>query len=226
MPGMVNSALRMTASPALAALRNGLALLVAVSGLLCVQSARTLYAQDTLGTDPENILPQIMPREVEILGEFQVNFPSFQRPALTGFNPPPRIFEVPRDRMPFRGPYRQSSADLPDADLNAPTGPSIAIRAPGTPANGALSVSVGRLLARDVSLLITPPARRRAIFFAEGRYTGWSNYKPFEKQEPDLETSAQSLTGETGLKTIQRLFSAGAGASGFFDRYGLFGQPR
>ncbi len=222
-PGMATSPIRYTASSKSDRLRRGVGLCFVLTILLLPQTSAKLLAQDTLGTDAETILPQIMPREVEILGEFEANFPSFQRPALTGFNPPPRIYEVPRDRMPYRGPYRQSSADLPDADLNAPVGPSIAIRAPGTPANGALSVTVGRLLSRDITLLITPPARRRTAFFASGTYAGWSNYKPFENLEPDLKTSAQSLTGETGIRTIQRVLSAGIGVSGFFDRYGLFG---
>lgn len=185
--------------------------------------AGPLYAQDSLATDAERILPEIMPREVEILGEFEAQFPSFQRRALTGFNPPPRIYEVPRDRMPYTGPYRQSAADLPPADLAEPIGPTIAIRDPGTPTRGQLSVGFGRLLGREVDLRFTPRLGARTAAYAGGRYAGWSDYKPFKDQEPDLETSSQGGQGEVGIKTVQRGFSAGAEVDGYFDRYGLFG---
>lgn len=199
--------------------------LIAVCFLLLagVATPERLQAQDTLGTDEETLLPEIMPREVEILGEFEASFPTFQRQALSGFNPPPPIYQVPRGRIPYREDYRQAVADLPPVALASPRGPSIANNEPEAPNNGEVILSAGRLFSRYVSARIAPPVSKNLALFADGTYTGWSGFKPFTDLSPDLETDTDQATGTVGLKTNGPGISAGVEARGMFRRYDVYG---
>ena len=70
---------------------------------VAVLALRTASAQD-----PQPVLPNLAPREVEIRGQLVIQFPALERQPLIGFNPPPRIPTIPADRRPLVEEYKQN----------------------------------------------------------------------------------------------------------------------
>ena len=99
--------------------------------------------------DPQPVLPNLAPREVEIRGQLVIQFPALERQPLIGFNPPPRIPTIPTDRRPIVEEYKQSRADLPQTEISRPSPPGVLL--PGAAfLNGELEAAGGSYFDRKV----------------------------------------------------------------------------
>ena len=107
-------------------------LTVFLLALFCLGTTPAWAQQDSTQT----LLPDISPREVEIRGELQIAFPSLIRQPLIGFNPPPRVPELPAGRRPFIEDYKLASADLPNTPLGQPDPPEVSSLSDLDPVNG------------------------------------------------------------------------------------------
>ena len=169
------------------------------------------------------LLPELSSREVEILGELEIAFPQMRRQALTGFNPPPRIYQVPRDRQPYVGSYKQQARDLPQSTLLAPQPPPVSFLLDGEPARGELVVGLGTMLSRDVAGRVRHGLGERAGVYAALTYFGLSDFTPFPNDTPDLEAPVESFRGRAGLTTGQDGFNAGIELDGAASSRRIYG---
>lgn len=192
-----------------------LAIVVALVGVGQVSTSSAQADRDTL-------LPDLAPRELEILGNLEITFPSLRRQPLSGFNPPPRIYEVPRGWRPWTGEYKQPSADLPGTSLIQPASPPATISVGQHPHNGELSMGIGRYLSREVRAQAAFDLGSSVTFHGDLFHEGLSKYKPFNDS---LETEAphQAYDGLAGLTYRAGATSAGIEVTGFFDEYDLYG---
>lgn len=88
---------------------------------LCVAE---LSAQQTGGTPPNNLLPEINPQDIEIRSEFRARFPGLRRQPILGFNPRPRVFQIDPNRLPFMESRDQAVASIAITQLDRPEPPS------------------------------------------------------------------------------------------------------
>ncbi len=182
-------------------------------------TATLAYAQD----DPqEPALPDIAPREVEILGQLEISLPSLQRQPLIGFNPPPRMAEIPANRRPHVEPYGQDRADLPESPLGAPQAPAISSLAGKQPINGEFEASAGRYLTRIVRGRAGIPLSPESAFYGRLDYQGSDGHRPYDS-DTDLRAPFNTLEAVLGVQTVQSSWTAGAEFDGFADRYKLYG---
>ncbi len=155
-------------------------------------------------------LPEIAPREVEIRGELIIAFPSLERQPLIGFNPPPRIYQVPPGRKPIIYPYKQEVASLPPLKLRTP--PELAPTvAPVRPAYGLLALNAGSYLERSATLEIDYPLSSTLRFLTDARYRGSNGHRPFPNSPDSLFRLARApynvFDGYTGLEFSGYQFS-------------------
>lgn len=101
------------------------------------------------------VLPDLAPREVEITGDLTISFPSLRRQPLIGFNPPPRVPEIPNSRAPFTEAYKQPSTELPPSPLRPPAPPAVSSLASRMPSRGYVTATAGRYLDRTVEGVLT-----------------------------------------------------------------------
>ncbi len=175
--------------------------------------------------NPEDpALPDLAPREVEIRGRLEIAFPSLQRQPLLGFNPPPRIPELPERRRPYMAPYKQESADLPPSELRRPSPPGIA--GGSGYARGYVEAGAGRYLSRRVRARAGVPVGSALYVTGSLDYDGADGFTPFANL-PDRTTPYDALEARLGLHHRAELFSIGATADASFDQYNLYGtgQP-
>gem|GEM_PF-5343389 len=161
-------------------------------------------------TEEKPTLPEIAPREVEIRGELIISFPSLERQPLIGFNPPPRIYQIPPDRKPIILPYKQEVASLPPLKLRKPPelAPTIA---PVHPAYGLLELKGGTYLERAATLALDYPLSSSLRFLLEARYRGSNGHRPFSTNPDSLYRTVRApfnlFNGETGLEFSERTLS-------------------
>ncbi|HEX7071625.1 MAG TPA: hypothetical protein VF190_12500 [Rhodothermales bacterium] len=178
-------------------------------------AARFARAQE----DPQQPdLPDIAPREVEIRGQLEISFPSLQRQPLIGFNPPPRLPEIPADRIPFIEDYKQESVDLPPSPLAPPSPPGLAGLETYPPTRVELDASAGRYFSRTIRGRAGIPLGTTEAFTARLNYAGLDSYTPFQREAP-----YNLFDGAVGLSTNRGTLNAGAEVGGFVDTYDLFG---
>ncbi len=189
--------------------------------LLLAFPAAQAMGQETQGRDPA--LPDLAPREVEILGQLEITFPSLQRQPLIGFNPPPRVPEIPPDRRPFIEPYKQESADLPPSPLQAPEPPAVSSLTGAAPIDGAFEAAAGRYLSRVVRARVGVPVSESATFSARVDYRGSDGNTPFEQTFPNLKNPYDALEASASLQTRSSVALTGATVAGFFENYTLYG---
>ncbi|WP_456427940.1 hypothetical protein [Rhodocaloribacter sp.] len=197
-----------------------LPLRIALTLALALPVAQAM-GQETQGRDPA--LPDLAPREVEILGQLEITFPSLQRQPLIGFNPPPRVPEIPSDRRPYVEPYKQESADLPPSPLQAPEPPPVSSLTGAAPIDGEFEATAGRYLSRMVRARVGVPVSETATFSARVDYRGSDGFTPFEQAFPDLKNPYDALEATASLQTRSSVAVTGATFDGFFENYTLYG---
>lgn len=187
----------------------------AAVALLLVLAPTAVQAQES---QEQPDLPDIAPREVEIRGQLEISFPSLQRQPLIGFNPPPRLPEIPAGRVPFVEEYKQRSADLPPSPLSPPAPPRLTGLSTRTPARVEFDATVGRYFSRTIRGRVGLPVGQYENFMARLDYAGLDAYRPFEDDAP-----YNLFDGALTFATSRRTFNAGAEVGGFVDTYSLFG---
>ncbi|RMH52256.1 MAG: hypothetical protein D6685_16685 [Bacteroidetes bacterium] len=188
--------------------------------VLCLLPATTARGQET--SDPDPVLPDIAPREIEIRGQLEVSFPSLRRQPLIGFNPPPRIPLIPADRRPYVAPYKQDSADLPPSPLGRPVPPPVNTARGLEPQRGEVEISAGRYLSRTVIGRTGVPLSATESAFGSLVYRGSNGAEP-DPTYPEASSSYDSFVGEVGLQTRRGWIAAGGSLHGFRDEYQLYG---
>ncbi len=192
-----------------------------IFGLLIVlvfSSAGFAMGQD----DPPNqTLPDIAPREIEIKGELEVSFPSLQRQPLVGFYPPPRIAELPRSRQPYVEEYKQNSVDLPASPLQRPQVPSITSFATSNSRYGELELAGGSYYSRLARIRIGQPIGEEITLHGAFDYNGSEGSNVFDV-DPSILNPNDSFAGFAGIRYHGRSVSAGLTLDGFSDSYTLY----
>ncbi|MEM1094114.1 MAG: TonB-dependent receptor [Bacteroidota bacterium] len=140
-----------------------------------VGGGTAVLAQDTTRT----ALPDIAPKEVEIRGQLEISLPSLRRQPLVGFNPPPRITEIPAGRRPFIERYKQESIDLPPSPLQPPEPPEVSSLANRLPFTGTVDGGLGTYLHRFGSANIGLPVSLSGRLNLEADYRGQRGDQPF-----------------------------------------------
>ncbi len=190
--------------------------------ILLFSSAAPTIAQrrDTMQT----ILPDISPREVEIRGELQIAFPSLLRQPLIGFNPPPRVPELPANRRPFIEDYKLASADLPNTPLGQPDPPDVSSLGDLKPVNGEFEASAGRYLSRIIRMRLSTSLNNRSSLYSRIDYQGSEGY--FLKDDtafPDLRNPFDGMYALLGYQNVGPRVGWGLELDGNVSSYTLFG---
>lgn len=144
--------------------------LVAVA-VLCLPTAHAQQADTTQ-------LPEIAPREIEILGERQVALPSLERQPLTGFASPPSIPSVPADHVPYIAPYDQELEDLPES-LPLPETMTTPLAPTAPPSGGFIQGGGGRYFSRFAEARLISPLTENELISLHGDYVGTEGFSPF-----------------------------------------------
>jgi hypothetical protein len=168
------------------------------------------------------ILPELAPREVEILGELEIALPSLQRQPLVGFNPPPQVPEIPADRRPYAEDYLSDQTDLPQSPLSRPGLPEISSLAGLAPINGEFEAGAGGYFSRIVRGRTALPITDATAFYGSIDYEGSDGHVP-DDNAPELTSDYDDLSGQLGIQTIFSHLIGGLEADGTFSRYSLFG---
>lgn len=163
-------------------------------------------------------LPAIAPREFEIRGELVVQFPALERQPLTGFNPPPRVYEIPDNRRPFIGSYRLDAASLPPSPLRPPESPPAALTIGGSPNGTRIEGSVGSLFTRALRFDLYRPYGN-SFLYTRVAYDGSDGHTI----APDTTAPYESVAVRIGWEAAVEQFNAGFEATGSFDAYRLYG---
>lgn len=184
--------------------------------------ATAAFAQE----DPqEPALPDIAPREVEILGQLEISFPSLERQPLVGFNPPPRVVDVPEDRQPYAEDYKKASSNLLENPLARPEPPGVTSLTGRPPAGGELSAGAGRYLTRFFKGRAAVPLSDVGALFAKVDYTGSDGHHPFDSDQADyIRAPFETFEASAGAGFWRSFLSAGVEFDGFLDRYTLFAR--
>ncbi len=154
-------------------------------------------------TAQDVVLPDLAPREVEITGDLTISFPSLRRQPLIGFNPPPRVPEIPVTRIPYSEAYKQPSADLPPSPLQPPSPPAVSSLASRMPARGYVTATAGRYLDRSVEGVLTLSLSEQSSTTLDIDYFGTNG----QEVGPGQASTARDLF--TGDVTWNRLTSGG-----------------
>lgn len=183
--------------------------------LLCLFALPSLARQDAA-------LPDLAPREVEITGDLTISFPALRRQPIIGFNPPPRVPDIPGNRQPYTEAYAQRSADLPPSPLQPPEPPQVSAIERRVAAEGLIDARLGAYLDRSLQADVTMLQSESTTALLDLDYFGTDGQ--------DLVVSGSNVT------TGRDVFSAGArlehrtgpmvlgvGGSGFRSSYGLYG---
>ncbi len=174
---------------------------------------------------PDTLLPDLTPREVEILGELNIDFPNVARKPLVGFNPPPRIYVVPQDRRPFVEHYKQEAANLPTSALRQPGTIGIGQGLQAVPHTLMITLGAGRYLGRLAQLEATRKLGANTGIHARMDYAGQSTFKPYVDKgtaQDTLKAPNDRISGSIGLQTTQGTVAFGIEGRGFYDKYEIY----
>ena len=167
-------------------------------------------------------LPDLAPREVEITGDLTIAFPTLRRQPIVGFNPPPRVPDIPNTRRPFTEAYAQRSADLPPSPLQPPEPPQVSAIERRVAANGLIDARLGAYLDRGVSADVTLIESESTTALLDLDYFG-TDGQDLVVAGTSLKTGRDTFGG--GLELEQRTGPVVLDVSGSGHRssYGLFG---
>jgi len=168
-------------------------------------------------------LPEIAPREIEIRGELQIDFPSVERQPLDGFWTSPTLPRVPTSRVPYREPYALELDSLPGR-VSSTVQATQALSSSPPPRSGSFELGVGRYVSRFFEGHISTPLSDNETLAFELDYSGTEGETPFAA----LDTESASDEGEGGLRFRSRRdpIHVDATLMGRADDYNLFGAPR
>lgn len=164
------------------------------------------------------VLPDIAPREVEIRGTLEINFPALQRQPLVGFNPPPRVPAVPPGRLPFIEAYSDAGMPLPESPLRRPEPPSVLRTAP--PAQGDVEMLAGRYYSRGARAYVTTPVSARTALLWRLRYDGADGHRP---DTAAARARFDALRAGVAVATTGDRLGGGVALDGFLTGYDLYG---
>ncbi len=187
--------------------------LLLIAGLAAAP-ARAQQA-DTTGTP----LPDIAPREVEILGQLEIALPALERQPLMGFNAPPPVPPLPPEHRPFVETYKQETQTLAGGLPAQDDAPRL-VRPPA-PVTGEIEGGVGRYFSRFGHVAASRPVSERERLSLQLRYAGVSSYAPFD--DAAIETPYDAFEGGFGFEMRRDRFAAGFDFGGFADAYTLYG---
>lgn len=187
--------------------------------LLSVVAVSPAYAQEQ---QDQPALPDIAPREIEIRGTLEISLPSLERQPLSGFNPPPRIPDIPANRMPYVGSYTPDRSDLPQPTPDPPQ-LQVQLDQPAPPLNGELEAGGGRYFSRFATGSLWLPLSTQESITIDGDYRGSAGFEPFDDQ-PDVESPFDTFTGDIGFQSRRDAVSIDATVGGFYDTYTLYGS--
>ncbi len=168
------------------------------------------------------VLPDLAPREVEIRGQLQISFPSLRRQPLVGFNPPPRVPEIPLDRRPLIEPYRDAGASVNRTQLKKPDPPGVASLSGAEPFWAEAELSAGRYfsrLLRGVASRAFGPDRRLDVSV---RYEG-SDGRDLPGAVEEIKNANDDLSGALAYRVDGDRLRASAEVRGFATSYTLYG---
>lgn len=189
--------------------------------LLAAAPARAQQGQD----DPA--LPDIAPQEVEIRGELEFSFPRLERQPLIGFNPPPRVPEVPETRRPYVEPYKQRAAELPGGDASLPLAEGRASQIHRV-TDVVLEAGGGRFLSRYLDAGVLVPVGPSERLRVDLSYTGTDGQDvTYDGSAVPMDSVAASandrLEGELALVSERGDLTTTLTTGGLYRSYTLYG---
>jgi hypothetical protein len=175
----------------------------------------------------DTTLSPIPTQDITIVGDLEIIFPQLRRQPLSGFNPPPRIYQIPRGRLPYTDAYKQSTADIPGTSLIQPPTPPGTISVGQHPHNGELIVGVGAYLSREIHGIAAFDLSDAARVHVDLLHDGYETFKPFsDSTREDLEAPFKNFDGKAGIEYNFGASTLGVDATGFAKKYNLYGlQP-
>ena len=178
------------------------------------------YAQqaDTSTT----LLPDLSPREVEIRGQLEISFPSLRRQPLIGFNPPPRVPEVPSNYIPYIEEYKMSGSDLFSSEAGQFAPPDVLPINQLNPTVGELEASAGRYLARVMRARLSTALSSSSSLYGSVDYEGTEGYT-LDETEDALRNPYDGLRAVVGYQSVGPRMAAGFEMLGNVNSYTLFG---
>lgn len=165
-------------------------------------------------------LPEIAPREFEIRGQRQIDFPSLERQPLRGFASPPTVPTLPPERLPYVPTYRQDRAELPQS-LPEPALASSPLSSSPPPARGLIEARGGRYFSRHLSARVQAPLSTTETITLSADYDGLEGFQPYDASP--LETPSDVLDARLGFETRRSSVAVEAGLFGRYDDYTLYG---
>lgn len=179
-------------------------------------------AQDD-GRDPA--LPEIAPREIEIRGTIEIDFPSIQRQPLSGFGAAPAVeVESAEAHAPYVGGYASAQGIVGPPELPQTQASARALAQPPPPRVGTLEATLGRYLTRAVRGTTRLPVSRRAAFTLDAAYRGSDGFEAFDDgPRAGAQTRFDTFEGRAGLLAQTRRATFDLGVFGFLDDYDLYG---
>lgn len=183
--------------------------------LLCLPALPTLARQDVA-------LPDLAPREVEITGDLTISFPALRRQPIVGFNPPPRVPDIPAGREPFTELYAQRSADLPPSPLQPPEPPQVSAIERRMAAEGLLDARVGAYLDRSLNADVTLLQSENTTALLDVDYFG-TDGQDLVVSGTNVTTGRDAFRAGIDLEQRAGALAIGIAGSGFRSSYDLFG---
>lgn len=170
-------------------------------------------------------LPEIAPREIEILGERQVALPSLERQPLTGFASPPSIPSVPADHVPYVAPYEQEIEDLPES-LPLPETMAAPLVPTASPSSGFIQGGGGRYFSRFAEARLVAPLTDTELISLHGEYAGTEGFSPFGDDAIDTPSDvAEARVRFESRRDPVRIDAAAHGSAQDYSLYGTLRNP-
>jgi hypothetical protein len=181
----------------------------------------TLLALPSLARQ-DAALPDLAPREVEITGDLSISFPALRRQPIVGFNPPPRVPDIPGNRQPFTEAYAQRSADLPPSPLQPPEPPQVSAIERRIAAEGLIAARLGAYLDRSLKADVTMLQTESTTALLDIDYFG-TDGQDLVVSGTNVTTGRDAFSAGVDLEHRTGPMVLGIGGSGFRSSYGLFG---
>jgi len=190
--------------------------------ILLILSAGLVFVAAPASARQDAALPDLAPRQVEITGDLTIAFPALRRQPIVGFNPPPRVPDIPSNRTPFTEAYAQRSADLPPSPLPPPDPPQVSAIERRVAANGLIDARVGAYLDRSLTTDATLIQTDATTLLFDLDYFG-TDGQDLIVSGSGLKTGRDEVAGGFNLEQRAGALIVGLDGSAFRSSYGLFG---